>query len=61
MVINTENNDASKDYAKCVAHNLYNFMLSYQRMGMLSQDNEGKYLVVPSNFLEKWMEKFELK
>ncbi len=47
-----------KNYAKLVAQNLYNFMLSHHKEGLVDQ---GNYLVVPSNFLDKWLEKFEFK
>jgi len=41
--------DGQQEYAKLVAHNLYNFMMSYHTEGMLINNPQGKeYLVIPS-------------
>ncbi|EAR90601.1 c11orf73-like protein, putative (macronuclear) [Tetrahymena thermophila SB210] len=54
--------DSQKQYAKLVAQNLYNFMMSYNNDSLVSQiQSNGNYLVIPSNFLEKWYQKFEMK
>jgi hypothetical protein len=36
-------------------------MTSYNKSGLLVNGVEGEYLVIPSNFLDKWLEKFEQK
>jgi hypothetical protein len=52
--------DGKKEYSKLVAQNLYNFMMSYNREGLLI-NNQGDYLVVPQDCLNRWMNKFEEK
>jgi hypothetical protein len=53
--------DGKKEYTKLVAQNLYNYMMSYNKSGLLVNGVEGEYLVIPANFLDKWLEKFEAK
>jgi hypothetical protein len=54
--------DGQKEYAKLVAHNLYNFMMSYHKEGMLVNNPEGKeYLVIPSEVFTRWVKKFDEK
>jgi hypothetical protein len=50
--------DGKKEYTKLVAQNLYNYMTSYNKSGLLVNGVEGEYLVIPTNFLDKWLEKF---
>ena len=52
--------DGKKEYSKLVAQNLYNFMMSYNREGLLI-NNQGDYLVVPQDCLNRWMTKFQQK
>ena len=58
MVEISQNKDLNKFYAKKVAQNLYNFMVSYQSTGQMDMSNK---LVIPNDFLEKWYSKFEHK
>ena len=54
--------DGQKEYSKLVAHNLYNFMMSYHNPEMLINNANGKeYLVMPSDVFTKWMKKFDEK
>jgi len=57
----TNSNELQKEFAKKVALNLYNFMLSYNKEGMLPGVQADEFLVIPSNFLEKWLVKFDEK
>lgn len=52
--------DGKKEYSKLVAQNLYNFMMSYNKEGLLI-NGVGDYLVVPADCLNRWMVKFEEK
>lgn len=36
-------------------------MMSYNKSGLLVNGVEGDYLVIPANFLDKWLTKFESK
>ena len=49
--------DNKKEYSKLVAQNLYNFMMSYNKEGLLI-NGVGDYLVVPADCLNRWMVKF---
>lgn len=53
--------DGKKEYTKLVARNLYNYMVSYNKSGLLVNGAEGEFIVIPSNFLDRWLEKFEAK
>lgn len=53
--------DGKKEYSKLVAQNLYNFMLSYSQNNVVMNGPNNEYLMIPSNFLHKWMQKFEEK
>ncbi len=54
--------DGRKEYSKLVAQNLYNFISSYQCDDkMMMNHSPNNYLVIPNDFLEKWMKKFEDK
>ena len=55
-VIQTQNTDLQKEYAKKVAHHLFNYLKSFD-------SGEGKtgQMVVPVNLLEKWFDKFSKK
>ena len=54
--------DNRKLYAKCVAQNLYNFMGSYSSdLSTVNSSNMSNYLIVPQDFLDKWLKKFEEK
>jgi hypothetical protein len=54
----TTKKDLQKEYAIKVAHNLYNFMMSYQnQVAGVGPD----YVVLPKDFLERWMNKFHQK
>jgi protein Hikeshi len=54
--------DGQKEYSKLVAHNLYNFMMSYHNSEMLVNNNNGReYLVLPSDVFTRWMKKFDEK
>ena len=53
--------DGKKEYTKMVAHNLYNYMMSYNKSGLLVNGVEGEYIVIPSNLLDKWLLKFDSK
>lgn len=53
--------DGKKEYTKAVASNLYNYMMSYNKSGLLVNGQDGEYIVIPSNFLDKWLQKFEAK
>lgn len=45
-----------------VAHNLYNFMMSYHNPEMVINNGNGQeYLVMPSDVFTKWMKKFDQK
>ncbi|KRX04749.1 hypothetical protein PPERSA_11805 [Pseudocohnilembus persalinus] len=62
LVEATQNSDVYKNYAKLVAKNLYNFMLSYQENGYNQNvNNQVQNMIIPTNFLEKWMDKFDSK
>ena len=50
-----------KEYTRLVAQNLYNFMMSYHKDDLLKHGIEGDFLVVPNNFLMKWIQKFDEK
>ena len=57
----TEKN-GKKMYTKLVAQNLYNFMMSYNHQDQLINGVKGEeFLVVPQNFLVKWLGKFDQK
>eukprot|EP01017_Pseudomicrothorax_dubius_P016714 TRINITY_DN1891_c0_g2_i1.p1 TRINITY_DN1891_c0_g2~~TRINITY_DN1891_c0_g2_i1.p1 ORF type:complete len:187 (+),score=42.20 TRINITY_DN1891_c0_g2_i1:98-658(+) len=53
--------DVQKEFVKKVAKNLYNAMASYHKEGLIIGPEGADYLVIPSNFLERWLEKFEIK
>ena len=53
--------DAKKEYTKLVAQNLYNYMMSYSKSGLLVNGVDGQYIVIPGDFLDKWLVKFEAK
>lgn len=54
--------DGQKEYSKLVAHNLYNFMMSYHNPEMLVNNQTGReYLVIPSDVFTRWMKKFDEK
>lgn len=54
--------DGQKEYSKLVAHNLYNFMMSYHNPEMIVNNTNGReYLVMPSDVFTKWMKKFDYK
>lgn len=55
--------DGQKEYSKLVAHNLFNFMMSYHNGDMLvnNANNGREYLVLPSDVFTKWMNKFDEK
>ena len=54
--------DTRKTYAKCVAQNLYNFMNSYSSdFANINTMNQSNYMVIPQDFLDKWLKKFEEK
>lgn len=36
-------------------------MMSYNKSGLLVNGVDGEYLVIPSDFLDKWLTKFEAK
>lgn len=54
--------DGQKEYSKLVAHNLFNFMMSFSVQGATVNGQGGQeYLVVPTNVFTKWMDKFDEK
>ena len=54
--------DGQKEYSKLVAHNLYNFMMSYHNAEMVVNNANGReFLVLPSDVFTKWMKKFDEK
>lgn len=54
--------DGQKEYSKLVAHNLYNFMMSYNTENMLVNNYNGReYLVVPTDTFTRWLKKFDEK
>ena len=53
--------DGKKEYSKLVAQNLYNYMSSFNNENLLVNGAQGQYLVIPSNFLNRWFTKFEEK
>lgn len=54
--------DGQKEYAKLVAHNLYNFMMSYHTECTVANNFNGKeYFAVPTDAFTKWMKKFDEK
>jgi len=61
LVLLNNNNEIQKEFAKKVALNLYNFMVSFNKIEMLPNGLAGEYLVIPSNFIDKWIAKFEEK
>ena len=36
-------------------------MMSYNKSGLLVNGVDGEYLVIPSDFLDRWLKKFEEK
>lgn len=46
----------SKEYAKKVAFNLYNYMNSFEVPQI-----DSNFIAIPKNFLDKWLIKFEEK
>ena len=54
-VLIAQETDLQKDYAKKVAHNLFNYLKSFDNQ------KSGNTMVVPVNSLEKWFEKFTRK
>ena len=57
-----KSSDGQKEYSKLVAHNLYNFMMSYHNPEVLVNNQNGKeFLVLPSDVFTKWMQKFDDK
>jgi len=61
LIMLITNNDIQKEYAKKVAQNLYNYMVSFNKEGMIPGQIGNEYLVIPANFLDKWIAKFEEK
>jgi hypothetical protein len=53
--------DGQKEYAKLVAHNLYNFMMSFNNQTLLNNFDGKEYLVIPADVFTKWMNKFDEK
>ena len=54
--------DGQKEYSKLVAHNLYNFMMSYHNAEMVVSNANGReFLVLPSEVFTRWMKKFDEK
>ena len=54
--------DGQKEYSKLVAHNLYNFMMSYHNAEMVVNNANGReFLVLPSDVFTRWMKKFDEK
>ena len=54
--------DGQKEYAKLVAHNLYNFMMSYNTETIVASNFNGReYFAVPSDAFTRWMKKFDEK
>lgn len=52
--------DGQKEYAKLVAHNLYNFMMSYNTETIVASNFNGReYFAVPSDAFTRWMKKFD--
>lgn len=36
-------------------------MMSYNKSGLLVNNAEGEFIVIPADFLDKWLQKFEAK
>lgn len=52
--------DGQKEYAKLVAHNLYNFMMSYNTENVIGTSYNGReYFAVPTDAFTRWMKKFD--
>lgn len=56
----SQDTDLSKEFAKKVAQNLFNFMYSFNQISD-QQTAQNNVLVVPSNTLDKWYDKFMRK
>lgn len=57
LVENKMTTDMRQEYAKKVALNLFRFMESFNQ----NTGQYGEFLVLPSNIIDKWLEKFEFK
>mmetsp|Transcript_4418 Transcript_4418/g.3658 ORF Transcript_4418/g.3658 Transcript_4418/m.3658 type:complete len:162 (+) Transcript_4418:177-662(+) len=61
IVEESKNNEIQKEYPKKVAQNLYNYLSSYNKKGLLPVHQEEEFLVIPTDFFDKWIVKFEEK
>lgn len=50
--------DGQREYSKLVAHNLYNFMMSFHIDGLVNTQGK-QFLVIPTEVFTKWMNKFD--